>query len=88
MSEVRETYAKALAIASVQVIAAAHRGEDIRPFVTRAMTLTPPADVDKTEALIAVIAAQVDPDTTLTERLSWTNQLDPDVIAACARAAS
>lgn len=86
MNEARETYAKALALASVQIIAAAHRGEDIRPFVARALTITPPAGVDKTEALITVIAAQVDPDTTLTERLSWTNQFDPDVIAACGRA--
>lgn len=76
-------YALALAMASVPVIAAVHREADPRPYIRSAWTLSPPFNVNPHFALLIVIAAQIDPDTTLGERLSWTNQCDPGVIAAC-----
>ncbi len=79
-----EEYATNLAVASVPVIAAVHRGDDSHPFVKAALALAAPAGVNKAEALYNVLAAQVNPDTSLTERLMWC---EPSVQAACRGAA-
>lgn len=77
-------YAIALALASTLVIAAVHRGEPSGPFVQAALALTPPAGADRYGALLNIISAQVDPNTSLTERLAWT---EPSVLRAAGRAA-
>lgn len=76
----REEYAAAVALASAQVVAAVYRGEDTTSYVTAALSLEAPPDTDPVVALATVLAAQVDPDTTLAERLAWCH---PDVRAAC-----
>ena len=83
-----EEYTNALAWASAQIVAAVHRGEQTGPFIKAALDIEPPAGKDRIGLLINMVAAQVDPNTTLSERLAWTNQLHPDVIAACQRRAS
>jgi pyocin large subunit-like protein len=79
-----DEYATALALASTLVIAAVHRGSDSAPFVQAALALTPPTGADRYGALLNIISAQVDPNTSLTERLAWTN---PQVLAAVRGAA-
>lgn len=75
-----DEYATALALASCPVIAAAHRGVDAGPFITKALAIEPPDGVNAAYTLITLVAAQVNPDTTLSERLRWT---EPAVQAAC-----
>lgn len=83
-----EEYMSAVAIASEPIIAAVHRGEpaEMRAWLTSIAGLPAPDGVSPVEALVAVLAAQVDPDTNLTDRLDWTRAFDPDVVAACAGA--
>jgi hypothetical protein len=66
-----EEYMLALALASAEVVAAVHRGKDSGPFTHAALSITPPLGVDRHYTLIALLAAQVHPDTTLDERLAW-----------------
>ena len=78
-------YSTALALASAQIIAAVHRAEpdEVRRQIRSAMTLgSPPPGMAPFEALVTVLAAQVDPDTSLTERLAWTVLLDRELVAA------
>lgn len=77
-----DEYATALALASTLVIAAVHRGDSSGPFVEAALALTPPTGADRYGALLNIISAQVDPNTSLTERLRWT---DPGVLHAAGR---
>jgi hypothetical protein len=79
-----DEYATALALASQLVIAAVHRNTDSWPFVQAALLLDAPEHTDRHHALINLIAAQVNPDTTLSERLKWT---EPEIQAACRGAA-
>ncbi|MCW2767619.1 MAG: hypothetical protein JWO11_3578 [Nocardioides sp.] len=65
-----DEYATALALASAQIVAA--------------LTLNAPPRTDRVTGLINLLAAQVNPDTTLTERLRWC---EPSVQAACRGAA-
>jgi hypothetical protein len=79
----REEYATALALASSQIVAAVHRGDDAGPFIKAALSLTPPSDTDPYRALVTVLSAQIDPDTCLTERLDWVRSCAPEVVSAC-----
>ena len=79
-----EEYATNLAVASVPVIAAVHRGSDSEPFIAAALALDAPDGTNRVVALLNVLAAQVNPDTSLTERLRWC---EPSVQAACRGAA-
>jgi hypothetical protein len=82
--EQRGDYGCALALASAQIVAASHRGEDTTPYVEAALSLRAPDDVSPVVALVTLLAAQADPDTSLSERLHWTLALDPQVVEACA----
>jgi hypothetical protein len=79
----RPEYATALALASAQIVAAVHRAEpdEIRHHTRVALSLTAPADVDPFEALVTVLAAQISPDTSLSERLLWTVVLPQELVA-------
>lgn len=66
-----EEYTTALALASAEVVAAVHRNEDSGPYISCALSIEPAVGVDRIYTLIALLAAQVNPDTTLTERLMW-----------------
>jgi hypothetical protein len=75
----REEYTAALALASAEIVAAVHRREDSGPYISAALSIEPPVGVDRIYTLAALLAAQVNPDTSLTERLHWTR---PEVQAA------
>lgn len=79
-----DEYATALALASAQIVAAVHRGDHTGPYIHAALTLNAPPHTDRVTGLINLLAAQVNPDTTLTERLRWC---EPSVQAACRGAA-
>jgi pyocin large subunit-like protein len=79
-----DEYATALALASSQIVAAVHRGDHSGPYIKAALTLNAPPHTDRVTGLINLLAAQVNPDTTLSERLRWT---EPEVQAACRGAA-
>lgn len=70
-----EEYATALALASAQIVAATRRRESTRPHIRAALSLQAPAGTDRYGALINVLAAQADPDTSLSQRLAWCNNL-------------
>jgi hypothetical protein len=81
-------YCDLLAQVSTLIIAAVHRGDDPSPYIDRALAVPVPAlpeRVDPCRALVAVLAAQVDPDTDIHDRLTWTRAYHPDVVAACER---
>lgn len=67
-----EEYTAALALASAEIVAAVHRGIDSGPFISCALSIEPAVDVNRIYTLVALLAAQVNPDTTLAERLMWT----------------
>lgn len=67
-----EEYTAALALASAEVVAAVHRGIDSGTYISCALSIEPPVGVDPIYTLCALLAAQVNPDTTLAERLMWT----------------
>lgn len=66
-------YAERLAHASQLVIGAVHdEGQAaIRAAITAALRIPPPPGIDPVTALVTVLAAQVDPDTTTSTRLGW-----------------
>lgn len=66
-----EEYTAALALASAEVVAAVHRGIDSGPYISCALSIEPAVGVDRIYTLIALLAAQVNPDTDLYERLMW-----------------
>ncbi|GEL19320.1 hypothetical protein [Pseudonocardia asaccharolytica] len=78
-------YANALAISTLPIIAAVRNGDipALRVATWTSLSITPPPGVDPYEALVTVLAAQVDEDTTLSERLAWARAFDPRVAAAC-----
>jgi len=71
-----EEYTAALALASAEVVAAVHRGIDSGTYISCALSIEPPVGVDRIYTLVALLAAQVNPDTNLEERLRWAH---PDV---------
>lgn len=71
-----EEYTAALALASAEVVAAVHRNEDSGTYISCALSIQPPVGVDPIYTLVALLAAQVNPDTNLEERLRWAH---PDV---------
>ena len=79
-----DEYATALALASSQIVACVHRGENSGPYIKAALTLNAPKNTDRVTGLINLLAAQVNPDTTLSERLRWT---EPSVLRAAGRVA-
>lgn len=81
-------YLQALALASAQVIAAAHRAEPVAPYIRAALSLQGPEGTDRFAALVHVLACQVDPDTDLATRLAWVRGFDPMVVDACVRSAA
>ena len=72
-------YAVALAIATGPIIAAVHAGRDPRPALRAALTIEPPPGVHRLDALVTVLAAQVDKLATLDQRLNWVRALDPQL---------
>lgn len=69
----RERYAENLLAATAHIICAVHdEGPDaVREAVDRALILENPPAVDPVVALVTVLAAQIDPDTTDVERMAW-----------------
>lgn len=49
----------------------------VREAIDRALILKQPPGVDPVEALVTVLAAQIDPDTTAEQRLGWVRAFDP-----------
>jgi hypothetical protein len=75
-----EEYTAALALASAEIVAAVHRNEDSGPYISCALSIQPAVGVDPIYTLIALLAAQVNPDTSLEERLMWTRPEIQDVL--------
>lgn len=73
-----ERYAEQLRFASERIIGAVHDDGPAaaQEAIVRALILPAPPGVDPAVALCAVLAAQVDPDSTPEERLGWTRGLE------------
>ena len=71
-----ETYAKQLLHLSARIVGAVHfeHPDATQHAVDRALIVEAPTGVDPVVALVTVLAAQVDPETTATERLAWVQK--------------
>jgi DNA-binding NarL/FixJ family response regulator len=77
-------YAARLLAMSERVIGAVHDDgpDELLRAIDRALILEPPAGIDPVVALVTVLAAQVDPDTTAEQRIGWTRGYDDPPPAA------
>jgi hypothetical protein len=74
----RALYAEDLLHLTEQIVGAIHFDgpDEIRAHVAAALRLAPPPGVNPVEALVTVLAAQIDPDTTAEQRLGWVRAFD------------
>lgn len=87
MSVERDEYARQIALVTAPFIAAVHRQDhaEMWHWLAQIEKVPSPDGVNPAVAALVLMAAQVDPDTTLWERVAW---VDPDVVAACRAGAS
>lgn len=79
LSDRRADYAAALLPLSERIIGAVHDdGPDaVQDAIDRALIMQAPPGVDPVVALVTVLAAQINPDTTTTQRLRWIQGRPP-----------
>lgn len=72
-------YAEELIHRSELLVGAVHDDgpDELLAHLTGALRLKPPPGVDPVVALVTVLAAQIDPDTTAEQRLGWVRAFDP-----------
>lgn len=75
----REAYAEELLHRSELLVGAVRDDgpDELLAHLAAALRLKPPPGVDPVVALVTVLAAQIDPDTTAEQRLGWTRAFDP-----------
>lgn len=71
--EARAVYAEQLVHATALIVGAVHDEgpTEVRLAIDHALILPAPADVDPMHAIVTVLAAQVDPETTAADRFGW-----------------
>lgn len=69
----RDEYASILRFWSERIVGAVHDDgpDELLAHIREALTVPPAEGVDPIVALVTVLAAQVDPDATATQRLGW-----------------
>lgn len=73
-----EAYAEELLHRTQLLVGAVHDDgpDQLRAHLAATLRLKPPPGVDPVEALVTVLAAQIDPDTTAEQRLGWVRAFD------------
>jgi hypothetical protein len=82
----RDEYARQIALLTAQVVEAVHRHDHKAAWhwAVEIAALPAPEGFNPFVSALALLAAQVPPDSTLDARLAWCH---PDVVAACGGAA-
>ena len=75
-----ERYAEDLLHHTELLVGAVHDDgpDQLRAHLAAALRLQPPPAVDPLEALVTVLCAQIDPDTTAEQRLGWVRAYDQE----------